>query len=145
MTRILPFIHGKGNWGTRYLILERGGMVPFRWANYSHNLHMWLTDNPCEHHETSLHCQKVGIWCAMLGKKKCITSQWSLLRLSAASVVCMKPTFQGPSWSPSYRHLTWLIAQEDFTEFSCCKSSRSTVSSFNCANICGNFTAREIS
>jgi len=55
--------------------------------------------------------------------------------------VCSEPTFQGPSWSSlsvlmitttkmvlktlvQYRHLTRLLAQEDFIEFSCHKSSR---------------------
>jgi hypothetical protein len=51
---------------------------------------------------------------------------WSLLGLSAASGVCMKPTFRGPSQSSSsgmvletsfsYRHLRRLIAREDFIE-----------------------------
>jgi len=63
-------------------------------------------------------------------QKPALIIQWSLLRLSASSGVCIGLMFRdGPRnvSSVQYRHLTRLIAQEDCIKFSCLESSRTCI------------------
>jgi len=61
-----------------------------------------------------------------------LRSRLNLFGLSTASVVCIQPTFRGPSRSSSSSssssslmiHLTWLITGENFIEFSRPEGSR---------------------